>query len=695
MVKRLLLLCALALPLSAADNFVKLAEVWKTVKFEHPAMLRGDVDWDAALVRAVPKVQAAKNDAELAKAIGEMLAELDDPATRVVAREAAKPEVPAARMEGNVLVVNRFDPSIAEDFEAASAVVLDVRSGGISETALTRIPGIVRENVPDVPMRSVFHSGYAPQQGISSGGYYSGFLTTLTGGINPRPNPPGVPKRLVFVTDGGENLPLPAIALWWNGNAGIVSAKPLGALAEAGTAEIEIGKTHVAHVRTSELAAKGLAADFVAADALAKGIELAASTTPFATRPPLVTSEFVARRVFDKTYPDMHYPDLGHRMLALARLWAVIDTFYPYMDLIGDWDAVLAEFVPRFQSAKDEKEYAAAVLEMVARVDDGHSSAYGHRAANEILGAWTFPAVVREVEGQFVVAEKRGNFPEGAPLAIGDVIVSVDGEPLAARVQRLWKYRTASTETARRNGVLAVAMRGPAQSVAKLGIRNPDGSIRTVEVPRVEAFARGKREGEVYRILDGNIGYADLTRLLPADVDAMFEKFMKTKAIVFDMRGYPNGTAWPIAPRINKNKAKYGASFRRIVLPSYGDGGGFAFSQELPTSDEPVYQGRTVMLIDDRAISQSEHTGLFFEAAAGTKFIGTNSAGANGDVTAFTLPGGFTVGFTGHDVRHADGRQLQRIGLVPDVRVEPTIRGLREGKDEVLERAIAYINDGK
>ena len=59
--------------------------------------------------------------------------------------------------------------------------------------------------------RYLLHSGYQPQTGGSSGGYYSGFLTTFTGGINPRPNAPGVAKRIVFVTDGGENLPLAAI----------------------------------------------------------------------------------------------------------------------------------------------------------------------------------------------------------------------------------------------------------------------------------------------------------------------------------------------------------------------------------------------------------------------------------------------------------------------------------------------------
>ncbi len=101
------------------------------------------------------------------------------------------------------------------------------------------------------------------------------------------------------------------------------------------------------------------------------------------------------------------------------------------------------------------------------------------------------------------------------------------------------------------------------------------------------------------------------------------------------------------------------------------------------------------MLIDERAISQSEHSGLFFEAAADTVFIGTPSAGANGDVTTLTLPGGLQMSFTGHDVRHADGRQLQRLGLQPQVRIAPTLAGIRAGKDEVLDRAVEYLKTGK
>jgi C-terminal processing protease CtpA/Prc len=55
------------------------------------------------------------------------------------------------------------------------------------------------------------------------------------------------------------------------------------------------------------------------------------------------------------------------------------------------------------------------------------------------------------------------------------------------------------------------------------------------------------------------------------------------------------------------------------------------------------------------------------------------------------LPGTLPISFSGHDVRHADGRQLQRLGIQPTIRVAPTIRGLIEGRDEILEAAIKYL----
>jgi C-terminal processing protease CtpA/Prc len=55
------------------------------------------------------------------------------------------------------------------------------------------------------------------------------------------------------------------------------------------------------------------------------------------------------------------------------------------------------------------------------------------------------------------------------------------------------------------------------------------------------------------------------------------------------------------------------------------------------------------------------------------------------------LPGNLAVSFSGHNVRHADGRQLQRVGIQPTIKVAPTIRGLADGHDEILDAAIKFL----
>ena len=46
---------------------------------------------------------------------------------------------------------------------------------------------------------------------------------------------------------------------------------------------------------------------------------------------------------------------------------------------------------------------------------------------------------------------------------------------------------------------------------------------------------------------------------------------------------------------------------------------------------------------------------------------------------------------SGIGVYYPDGTNTQRIGIVPDIWVEPTINGIKQGKDEVLKKAIEII----
>jgi C-terminal processing protease CtpA/Prc len=102
------------------------------------------------------------------------------------------------------------------------------------------------------------------------------------------------------------------------------------------------------------------------------------------------------------------------------------------------------------------------------------------------------------------------------------------------------------------------------------------------------------------------------------------------------------------------------------------------------------YGGKTVMLIDDRAQSQSEATAEMLRAVHGTRFVGTATAGANGEGSNFSVPGRLSVGLTGVGVIRADGTTMQRVGMRPDIEVAPTLLGIRAGRDEVLDR-VAYL----
>ena len=71
--------------------------------------------------------------------------------------------------------------------------------------------------------------------------------------------------------------------------------------------------------------------------------------------------------------------------------------------------------------------------------------------------------------------------------------------------------------------------------------------------------------------------------------------------------------------------------------------------------------------------------------------VGSQTAGADGNVSFITLPGSVQTYFSGLGVYFPDGTNTQRIGIVPDVEVHPTIAGVQAGVDEVLQRALALV----
>lgn len=107
------------------------------------------------------------------------------------------------------------------------------------------------------------------------------------------------------------------------------------------------------------------------------------------------------------------------------------------------------------------------------------------------------------------------------------------------------------------------------------------------------------------------------------------------------------------------------------------------------------YTQKVVLLINERTQSRPEFAVMCLRNDPKVTVIGSNSVGADGDVAYIPLPGDLFLCFTAHGIYHPDGGQTQRVGLSPDIEVYPTIQGIREGRDELMEAAVQYLKDNK
>jgi hypothetical protein len=76
------------------DRLLAIAKTWATVKYFHPYLPDRPIDWDKALLDALPRLRNARDTAEYKSAVDAMLSVLQDPLTRVLSPRE-KLEIPS------------------------------------------------------------------------------------------------------------------------------------------------------------------------------------------------------------------------------------------------------------------------------------------------------------------------------------------------------------------------------------------------------------------------------------------------------------------------------------------------------------------------------------------------------------------------------------------------------------------------
>lgn len=398
----------------------------------------------------------------------------------------------------------------------------------------------------------------------------------------------------------------------------------------------------------------------------------------------------------EEAYADQACPSLGLRLLAACRYWNMVQYFYPYRYAIGgDWAQVLPQVLPRFAEATTPLTYRHATLALLTQVHDGHARFY---PADPMLeaerGAYQVAAAVQFLDDQAVVRQVRhdGLVP-AFTLVLGDIITHVAGTPVAALVRQRLPETPGSNQAAQLNTIALNLLYSPTPQLElqvvragqPLHIVAPCFQISTVPAEKPVAA------DSMYRFLTPDIGYIDLERIKWEKLTPIFKAFAHTKGIVIDQRNYPGefvalGLPYFLLPQP--------VAFTKYTQADLSYPGRFLW-QAADTlkyaSGKAAYAGQIVVLVNEVSRSQAEYTAMALQATPHCILLGSQTAGADGNVVNITLPGGLKVMMSGLGIYYPDERETQRIGLVPDIRVRPTIAGLRAGQDELRDRAVELI----
>jgi len=280
----------------------------------------------------------------------------------------------------------------------------------------------------------------------------------------------------------------------------------------------------------------------------------------------------------------------------------------------------------------------------------------------------------------------------------GSELLAVDGEPAQARLARLASQLPSATA-----GSLAHAQawaflgegEGPA---VRLRFRAPDGSVGNQEVarrPPSQALAALGRPKPVEELRPG-IWYVDLDRVEAADLAGAMPRLAGAKGVVFDLRGYPNVAPDTFLSHLSDKPLTSARWNVPVILEP--DRQGWTWDSRGRWNlrpRKPRIRGRVVFLVGGGAISYAESCLGIVEAYRLADLVGEPTAGTNGNVNPFRLPGGYQVSWTGMQVLKHDGTPHHGVGIHPTVPISPTPRGLAAGRDEVLAKGLDVAEAGR
>jgi carboxyl-terminal processing protease len=278
----------------------------------------------------------------------------------------------------------------------------------------------------------------------------------------------------------------------------------------------------------------------------------------------------------------------------------------------------------------------------------------------------------RDEDGVFTLEPIPGNPAEEAGVLSGDILIAVDGHKLTPEttVQEVAELVRGEEGT---QVVLTVLHQGREESTDITVTR------ATILMPSV-----------TFRILaqDDSIGYIKLSRFTGESGEEIEEAIRNLRqdgaeSLILDLRQNGGGLR-DAAVDISEHFLDGGT----VVFQATKDGDEQEFVAEKGELAENI---PVVLLVDDGTASAAEIVAGALQDRERATLIGLPTFGKGSVQLVFDLSDGSSVHVTSARWLTPNRKQLDQEGLQPDILVEITQEAIDSGIDEILERAITFL----